>query len=126
VGTRHLSVASTDNPPHTSKAEITRFGMTLRVGDRLLQQVNDYDREVFNGDQGILKAINPEEQEVTIQFDQRLVSDYADLNELALAWAVTTTKRKGGIQSNNCTSVYDSLYDALAQSALYRPDCKSS
>jgi len=43
----------------------------------------------------VLKAINPEEQEVTIQFDQRLVSyDYADLNELALAWAVTTTKRK--------------------------------
>jgi len=93
VGTRHLNaVLQALIIHHTSKAEIT-FGMT-RVGDRLLQQVNDYDREVFNG-VGILKR-SIQRSRNTIQFDQRLVGyDYADLNGLALAWAVTIHKAQG-------------------------------
>jgi exodeoxyribonuclease V alpha subunit len=74
------------NPPSPDKAEITRGGSTLRVGDRIIQLKNDYQREVFNGDLGIVKAIDTTEQEVIIQFDDREVTyDYADLNEINLA-----------------------------------------
>src|SRR5260221_13480421 len=78
------------NPATPGKAELSRGGTLLRVGDRVIQQVNDYQREVFNGDVGAISSIDLEEQEVVVQFAERQVSyDYADLFELALAWAVT-------------------------------------
>src|SRR5205807_7960984 len=68
----------------------------LRVGDRMIQQINYYQREIFNGDLGTISSIDLEEQEVVVQFTERLVSyDYADLSELALAWAVTVHKSQG-------------------------------
>ncbi|MBD2127611.1 hypothetical protein H6F97_14695 [Microcoleus sp. FACHB-1] len=42
-------------------------GSTLRVGDRMIQQTNDYQREVFNGDLGVITAIDSTEQEVTVR-----------------------------------------------------------
>ena len=68
----------------------------LRVGDRVIQQVNDYDREVFNGDLGYISEIDLEEQAVAVQYGNRSVFyDYADLNEIALAWAITIHKSQG-------------------------------
>ena len=122
VGTRNLNAVLQEliNPPHPTKAETTRFGMTLRVGDRLIQQVNDYNREVFNGDLGILKTIDSEEQEVTIQFDQRLVTyDYADLNELALAWAITIHKAQGSEYKSIIIPVFMTHFMMLSRNLLY-------
>lgn len=85
VGTRNLNTVLQEliNPPSPSKAEIFSGGVTLRVGDRVIQKVNDYNREVFNGDLGVITVIDKEDQEVTVQFSERLVSyDYADLNEI--------------------------------------------
>jgi exodeoxyribonuclease V alpha subunit len=63
------------------------------VGDRVIQQINDYQREVFNGDMGVITAIDPTEQEVIVQYQERSVTyDYADLNEIALAWSVSIHK----------------------------------
>lgn len=59
VGTRSLNqvLQQLINPPSPNKVELVRGGMTLRVGDRVIQQTNDYQREVFNGDLGIITAI---------------------------------------------------------------------
>ncbi len=98
VGTRNLNnvLQQLINPPDSSKVEITRSGMTLRVGDRVIQQTNDYDREVFNGDVGFITAIDTEEQEVTVQYIERsVIYDYADLNEISLAWSVSVHKSQG-------------------------------
>ena len=46
------------NPPTPEKAQINRGGDILRVGDRVIQVKNDYDREVFNGDLGAVLAID--------------------------------------------------------------------
>ncbi len=63
------------------------------MGDRVIQQINDYQREVFNGDMGVITAIDPTEQEVIVQYQERSVTyDYADLNEIALAWSVSIHK----------------------------------
>jgi exodeoxyribonuclease V alpha subunit len=98
VGTRQLNamLQRVLNPPALGKVEIVRGVSTLRVGDRVIQQVNDYQREVFNGDVGTISSIDLEEQEVVVQFAERAVTyDYADLAEIALAWAVTVHKSQG-------------------------------
>jgi exodeoxyribonuclease V alpha subunit len=98
VGTRQLNTILQQvlNPPAEAKVELARGGGILRVGDRVIQHVNDYQREVFNGDIGTITAIDLEQQEVVVQFAERAVTyDYADLSELALAWAVTIHKSQG-------------------------------
>lgn len=122
VGTRNLNQVLQQllNPPTASKAELMRGGMTLRVGDRVIQRVNDYTREVFNGDLGTLTAIDLEEQEVTVQFDQRaVVYDYADLNEIALAWAVTIHKSQGSEYPVVILPIFMQHYIMLSRNLIY-------
>jgi exodeoxyribonuclease V alpha subunit len=122
VGTRNLNAVlqALLNPPSPGKAELTRGGTTLRVGDRVIQQVNDYDREVFNGDLGAIAAIDPEEQEVIVRFDDRDVSyDYADLNEIALAWSISIHKSQGSEYPVVILPLYMQHYVMLSRNLLY-------
>jgi exodeoxyribonuclease V alpha subunit len=59
LGTRALNEAlqSALNPANELKFEIERFGITFRVGDKVIQTHNNYDKEVFNGDIGHIAAI---------------------------------------------------------------------
>jgi len=122
VGTRNLNAVLQQliNPPSPAKAELLRGGMTLRVGDRVIQKVNDYDREVFNGDLGVIAAIDVEEQDVTVHFAERSVSyDYADLNEIALAWAVTIHKSQGSEYPVVILPLYMQHYLMLSRNLIY-------
>ena len=122
VGTRHLNrvLQGLINPPDPSKAEIVRGGTTLRVGDRVIQQVNDYEREVFNGDMGVIAEIDTEEFEVTVQYGTRSVCyDLADLNEIALAWAVTIHKSQGSEYPVVLIPVYMQHYLLLSRNLIY-------
>ncbi|WP_347278143.1 ATP-dependent RecD-like DNA helicase [Leptolyngbya sp. FACHB-541] len=122
VGTRNLNgvLQSLINPPSSTKAQIERGGMVLRVGDRIIQKVNDYDREVFNGDLGVITAIDPEEQEVSVQFAERIVSyDYADLNEITLAWSVTIHKSQGSEYPVVILPLYMQHYLMLSRNLIY-------
>jgi exodeoxyribonuclease V alpha subunit len=108
------------NSPAANKAEIMRGGMTLRVGDRILQQKNDYNREVFNGDLGVISAIDPEEQEVSAQFGDREVTyDYADLNEITLAFATTIHKAQGSEYPVVILPVFMQHYMMLSRNLIY-------
>ncbi len=98
LGTRRLNqlLQQLLNPPSASQRQLNRGSKILREGDRVIQQSNDYNREVFNGDIGRIQAIDLNEQSVTVQFAERLVSyDYADQTELELAWAVSIHKSQG-------------------------------
>ncbi|HEY9827409.1 MAG TPA: ATP-dependent RecD-like DNA helicase [Stenomitos sp.] len=98
VGTRNLNTVLQTllNAPHPGKAELIRGNTTLRVGDRVMQKVNDYNREVFNGDLGVVVSIDLEAQEITVCFDRKeVVYDRPDLNEIDLAWATTIHKSQG-------------------------------
>jgi len=122
VGTRMLNqvLQQLINPPAANKAEIVRGGMTLRVGDRILQQKNDYNREVFNGDLGVITAIDSEEQEVTARFTEREVTyDYADLNEITLAFATTIHKAQGSEYPVVILPVFMQHYMMLSRNLIY-------
>jgi len=122
VGTRNLNTVLQQliNPPTPGKAEITRGGIILRVGDRVIQKKNDYNREIFNGDMGVIAAIDLEEQEVTVQFAERQVNyDYADMNEITLAWSVTVHKEQGSEYPVVILPLYMQHYMMLSRHLLY-------
>ena len=75
---------------------ITKFGQIFAVGDKVMQTENNYDKDTYNGDIGIISAINHEEQEVTIDFyGNKVVYDYDDLDQITLAYATTIHKSQG-------------------------------
>lgn len=97
LGARNLNgVLQEALNPSAGQAQIERFGWTFREGDRVIQTENNYQRDVFNGDLGIIDSINRIEQEVSVTFDGRSVSyDFGDLDELALAYVLTVHKSQG-------------------------------
>ena len=75
---------------------------------------------MFNGDLGMVAAIDAEEQEVTIRFDQRDVTyDYADLNEIALAWSISIHKSQESEYPVVILPLYMQHYVMLSRNLLY-------
>ena len=99
LGTRALNEAlqSALNPPSETKLEVERSGITYRIGDKVIQTHNNYDREVFNGDIGVITAIDLEPVKIRVRFDAARLADYdpGELDELQLAYALTIHKSQG-------------------------------
>jgi exodeoxyribonuclease V alpha subunit len=75
---------------------ISRGTSNFRIGDKVMQTINNYDKDVFNGDIGWISKIDPEQREVAIDFDgRRVLYDYSDLDEVVLAYAVSVHKSQG-------------------------------
>jgi exodeoxyribonuclease V alpha subunit len=84
------------NPVRPGEPAVERFGWRFQVRDKVIQTKNDYKKEVFNGDIGAIEMIDPVEQELSIRFDDRLVTyDFGELDEVSLAYAVTIHKSQG-------------------------------
>ena len=72
LGARNLNqVLQTALNPGDGGPETQRFGWTFRLGDRVIQTENDYNRDVFNGDLGVIESINRIEQEMVVNFEGR-------------------------------------------------------
>lgn len=99
LGTRSLNevLQAALNPANELKFEIERFGTTFRVGDKVIQTQNNYDKEVFNGDIGHIAAIQTEPTKVSVRFEGQRVIDYepGELDELQLAYALSVHKSQG-------------------------------
>ncbi|MCC5655340.1 ATP-dependent RecD-like DNA helicase [Nostoc sp. XA013] len=122
VGTRNLNAVLQQliNPPSRNLVEINRGGMILREGDRIIQLTNDYNREVFNGDLGNILSIDTVEQEVTVDYGGRaVVYDYADLNEITLAFAVSVHKSQGSEYPVVIFPLYMQHYMMLSRNLFY-------
>ncbi len=96
VGTNNLNIAVQNalNPPH--ELSISKFGYKYSVNDKIMQIENNYDKDVYNGDIGIIKTISNEDAEVIISFDDKdVVYEFSELDEIVLAYATTIHKSQG-------------------------------
>jgi exodeoxyribonuclease V alpha subunit len=99
---------------------ITRGGRTFHVGDKVMQVRNNYDLEVFNGDIGRVVAIDDVERTVDLRYDDRPVRyEYADLDELVLAYACSIHKSQGSEYPAVVVPVHTQHYVMLQRNLLY-------
>lgn len=98
LGIRELNLRLQNelNPAKPEEPSVEKFGWQFRVRDKVIQTENNYDKDVFNGDIGQIAKIDPVEREVTVRFDRReVVYDFGELDEVALAYAITIHKSQG-------------------------------
>lgn len=84
------------NPARSGEAVVERFGWEFRCRDKVIQLRNNYDKDVFNGDIGRVRSIDPMERDLIVTYDGRdVVYDFNELDEVAPAYAITIHKSQG-------------------------------
>jgi exodeoxyribonuclease V alpha subunit len=121
LGARNLNqVLQTALNPGDGGPETQRFGWMFRIGDRVIQTENDYNRDVFNGDLGIIEKINRIEQAMVVNFEGRQVEyDFGDLDELALAYVLSIHKSQGSEFPCVVIPLHTQHYMMLQRNLLY-------
>jgi exodeoxyribonuclease V alpha subunit len=121
LGARALNVdlQAALNPP-IDDIQVERFGFTYRVGDKVMQTDNDYDKDVFNGDLGYISQIDMDAQTLVIEFDGRAVEyQFGELDEVALAYAVSIHKSQGSEYPAVVIPMMKQHYMMLRRNLLY-------
>ena len=119
VGASNLN-AELQKHLNPSQDELIRNGMALKVGDKVMQIRNNYDKDVFNGDIGRITRIDREDQEVTVDYDGRSVSyEYSDLDEIVMAYAVSVHKSQGSEYPVVVMPILTQHYMLLQRNLLY-------
>lgn len=122
VGARALNLALQErlNPAVADTATIERFGNRYRLGDKVMQVVNDYDKDAFNGDLGFITGIDTEADEVVIDFDGRAVAYHlGELDEIVPAYAVSIHKSQGSEYPAVVIPVMMQHYMMLERNLIY-------
>jgi exodeoxyribonuclease V alpha subunit len=99
---------------------IIRGGTMFRAGDRVMQLRNNYDKDVYNGDVGFVKAVSSDDRSMIVNFDGRPVKyDGGDLDELVLAYATTIHKSQGSEYPAVIVIIHTQHYVMLQRNLLY-------
>ena len=120
LGARSLNIDLQQalNPPGELRVE--RFGSTYGIGDKVMQVENDYDKEVYNGDLGVVRAIDAEAAEMLLEFDGREVTyGFGELDEIVLAYATTIHKSQGSEYPAVVIPLTTQHYPMLQRNLLY-------
>jgi len=119
VGTANLNL-ELQKALNPREIEFSRGGKNLKVGDKVMQIRNNYDKEVFNGDIGQIVKIDWVNQEVVVLFDGRpVIYDFADLEEIVLAYAVSVHKSQGSEYPAVIIPILTQHYVLLQRNLIY-------
>jgi len=92
----------------------------FRIGDKVMQQQNDYEKLVFNGDLGRIVNCDPKTKELHVQFDQQIVHYQGkEMDQLSLAYAITVHKSQGSEYSAVIVPLTTHHYMMLQRNLLY-------
>ncbi|GAB4314497.1 MAG: ATP-dependent RecD-like DNA helicase [Candidatus Sumerlaeia bacterium] len=125
LGARHLNQTLQNllNPPRAAGSggeDGEGEGGPFRPGDKVMQIRNDYDKEVFNGDVGVVESVNAAQRQLAVRFDERVVIyDFNDADQLQLAYAVTVHKSQGSEYPAVVIPVHTQHYIMLQRNLLY-------
>jgi len=119
VGAANLN-AELQNLLNPGKDGVVRGHRMFRTGDKVMQVVNNYQKEVFNGDIGRITAVHLEQQQLKVDFDGRAVSyEFSELDELVLAYAVSVHKAQGSEYPVVIMPVMTQHYVLLQRNLVY-------
>lgn len=105
------------NPSGTS---VNRHGAVWRIGDKVMQTVNNYDKDVFNGDIGVVEAVDAAGEELVVRFERESVDyDLRDLDELMHSYAVSIHKSQGSEFPVVVIPLHTQHYMLLQRNLLY-------
>ena len=114
VGTHSINIALQNHLNPNGKQITNQF----RIGDKVIQQFNNYDKKNYNGDVGIIQDFIA--GEVIIDFEHTVVNmPLEDLSELKLAWATTIHKSQGSEYPLVIAPILISHYMLLERNLLY-------
>src|SRR3990167_3237503 len=121
VGTQNLNheLQKLLNP--SNKASVSYMGINYKIGDRVMQIKNNYDKSVFNGDMGTIETIDAEEKNLFIRFyDNKLIEyDFSEMDELVLAYATSIHKSQGSEYSAVIIPIYTRHFALLQRNWVY-------
>lgn len=108
------------NPPAPRKREKRVGGRVFRVGDKVMQTRNNYDKDIYNGDIGRVTQIDTMEQTMTVSIDGRPVTyDWVELDELVHAFAISVHKSQGSEYAAIVMPILTQHYLLLQRNLLY-------
>ncbi|MGD2148983.1 MAG: ATP-dependent RecD-like DNA helicase [Desulfobacterales bacterium] len=95
IGTTNLNQVL-QNVLNPNPVMIEAMGSTFKTGDKIMHLKNNYQKEVFNGDIGIISAINRKEKQLSVDYYGRIVTyDFTEMDEISLAYAISVHKSQG-------------------------------
>lgn len=108
------------NPPANSKPERRLFGTVFRLGDKVMQTQNNYDKDVYNGDIGFVRSMDVIEQNLTVSFEGKPVTfDWSEADQLALAYVISVHKAQGSEFPAVVMPIVTQHYMMLQRNLLY-------
>ncbi|GHT01079.1 ATP-dependent RecD-like DNA helicase [Synergistales bacterium] len=108
------------NALNPNKECLKRGGTEFRLGDKVMQIKNNYEKDIFNGDIGIVSKVDTEERELMVTFDGSETSyDVSELDELVLAYATTIHKAQGSEYPIVIIPITTQHYMMLQRNLLY-------
>ncbi|MBI2344607.1 ATP-dependent RecD-like DNA helicase [Candidatus Dependentiae bacterium] len=121
VGTQSLNHALQQLlNPDQSRSHHTFMGTVFRVGDRVMQIKNNYDKNIFNGDIGTIADISQDDSQMIIDFEgTKIHYDFDELNELVLAYAISIHKSQGSEYDAVIIPIFMQHFMLLQKNLIY-------
>jgi exodeoxyribonuclease V alpha subunit len=120
VANLNLLLQARLNPADAAKPERRLGGHIFRVGDRVMQTSNNYNKDVYNGDLGVIVRLNLIEQMLTVRIEDREIDySFLEMDELMHAYAISVHKAQGSEYPAVVLPLLTQHYMMLQRNLLY-------